>query len=116
MSDLGTALTALGLIASLSVFVLNLRVNGAVSDVKVALSATRAEFQTDISAVKLQVEKLRGDFFQEQTKLYQQVMESGAVRFMSREMSLEMHGANIKRLDGIDRRLDEMNIRIGDIS
>jgi hypothetical protein len=116
MGDLGGAIAALSFIGTLALLILNLRVSGAMSDLKIEVQATRTEFTVQISDTKLSIEKLRGDFYQEQTKLYSQIMTTGSTTYMSRDLSLQMHAQNVKSLEDLGKRIDDLTTRVGDIS
>jgi hypothetical protein len=127
MSDFGSTIAALSFLVTLVLLILNLKVSGAMSELKTdlqevrtefssELSAAKQSFQTELKSVELSVEKLRGDLYQEHAKLYGQVMDKSNTQYMNRELSLEMHTANMKRFEDIGKRIDDLTTRVGDIS
>ncbi len=127
MGEIGGWIAAASCVGTILLLILNLKVSGAMSDLKTDLQEVRTEFssqlsdakqsfQLELKSVELSVEKLRGDLYQEHTKLYAQVMDKSNTQYMNRELSLEMHTANMKRFEDIGKRIDDLTTRVGDIS
>jgi len=127
MGDVGGWVAILSCLGTVALLILNLRVSGAMSELKTDVQESRTEFTVQISETKLSLEKMRGDFYQEHTKLYSQIMQAGTTTFMSRDLSLQMHAENVKagrdlkelvdeRTTELGKRIDELTTRVGDIS
>jgi len=114
--SMGDWVAPAGFVLTIALLILNLKVSGAMSDMKTALQSSRTEFSAQLSDVKISVEKLRGDLYQEHAKLYAQVMEKGNAQYMGRELSLQMHTENLERLKELGKRIDDLTTRVGDIS
>ena len=128
--DLSGALAVLGVIGpilSVLLLILNLKVSGAMAELKITVENSRVEFttqlastkssvQAELKGVELQVANLRGDLYKEHAKIYEQVMDKSTAQYMNRDLSLEMHTTNLARFDKLDKRLDELTTRVGDIS
>jgi hypothetical protein len=87
-----------GAIGPLLLLLLNLKVQAAVADVKLDVANMRTEAARD-----------RAEF-------YREIMDTMTRTFVSRDAWDTAHGANTKRLDGMDSKLDRIDQRISDIA
>lgn len=102
---LSLLLACLGMLSSVGMLVMNLRVTSAMSELK-------SGFTVDLSKVELQIANLRADFAKEQAEMYRQVTTNLSTMYMNRKESEQMHLANSQRLDRIDSELRSLNERM----
>jgi hypothetical protein len=92
-------LAFLGFLGTISMLVMNLRVTGAMAEL-------RASFAGDLAALKVQIAHTRGEFVQD---LFSKLREAG---FITVRESERMHDENKARLNSIEERLGRMEERL----
>jgi hypothetical protein len=109
-------LAFLGFVGTTSMLIMNLRVTGAVKDLeshflrdlsKVELSIEKSSSQSkeQIAGLKLDLANMRTRLAEDTAAQYQRIMTNMEAGFASKQLALEQHASNTKRLDLIEGRL-----------
>jgi hypothetical protein len=138
VAEIGVYLGIASVLGTLALLILNLRVNGSMSEARRyieanktefavqigqlrtslehEISGARSQFQLDIKAVEVEIATLRGDLYKEHAGLYANIMDKSGDVFMGRETSLQMHAENSKRLDALTAEVRELAQTVKDVS
>lgn len=105
-----TAIIAIGgFMGTIALLVLNLRVNGAMGELRTEVTAEMGKLQVEMA-------NMRADTANDRANAFERVTENMSRMYLSRETQLAMHEANGKRLDNIENELKLLAVRVGDIS
>jgi hypothetical protein len=98
-------LAFLGAAGTVLMLIMNLRVNGSMSEM-------RAGFTIELGKVQLEMAKMRVDFAMDHAGLYKSIMDNLGNAYINRNESLTMHHSNTKRLELIEAQLVRMEERL----
>jgi hypothetical protein len=98
-------LAFLGAAGTVLMLIMNLRVNGSMSEMQ-------ARFTIELGKVQLEMAKMRADFAIDHAGLYKSIMDNLGSAYVNRNESLAMHTSNTKRLELIESQLIRIEERL----
>lgn len=116
-------LAFLGFVGTTSMLIMNLRVTGAVKDLeahfmrdlsKVELSIIKSSSaaKEDVGGLKLDLANMRTRLAEDASNQYSRIMSNMESGFASKQLALEQHTSNSKRLELIEGRLTGIEERL----
>lgn len=105
--EIVTLIIALGgFLGTIALVILNLRVNGAMSELRSAVTE-------DMKNIELQMAHMRTEAAEDRSMLYEKIMETMAKTFVNRDASDAMHRENSRRLDDLKEDLENLSQKVG---
>lgn len=109
-------LTAVSLLGTMAVLVLNLKVSAAIanlrSDTTATISSLKSDVARDLGHIELEVAKSRTDAANDRAAFEDKILTKMTNMFANRETSEIMHRSNTTRLEAIERRLETIDARL----